>query len=368
MHQFRTFVRKEFLHIFRDVRTMLILLVMPLLLICIFGFAISTEVKNSRVVVIDQMQTAQSRALVERIGSNAYFLLVPNTLPATAGPHLQLDAAKGLIQSGQADVILWLDPERGLQILADGSEPNQAQSRVGYLQNIVAASLAPSMGAAGVAPVNVRMLFNPQLKSEYNFVPGIIGLIIMLICAMMTSISIVREKEMGTMEVLLASPLPPLVVILAKLIPYFVISSINLISILLLSKFCFQLPIGEVGVGWTAVLSFLLLSMAYIFVSLALGLLISCLVNTQLAAMLLSLLLIVPALYLSGLVFPLESMPAAFQRASTIVPARWYMDSARRLLIQGVAFRYVLRDLLVLCLEAAVLVFISLKVFKTRLE
>lgn len=356
MKQFITFSRKEFLHIFRDGRTMLILLVMPLVLICIFGFAISTEVKNTRVVVVDKMLSPESRTIVGALDANAYFTLVPTPVDA--------QRPEAPIRRGEADVVVIIDPDRGIQVIADGSEPNQAQTRLGYLLNV----LKEQRAAEHTQAPNVQYLYNPQLRSEYNFVPGIIGVIVMLICAMMTSISIVREKEMGTMEILLASPLSPAVIVGAKLLPYFIISSINLVSILLLSKYAFGLPIGAVGVGWTAIPSFLLLSMVYVFVALALGLFISCVVRTQLAAMLLSLLLIVPAIYLSGMVFPVESMPTAFQRASRIVPARWFIDGARRLLIQGVEFRYVLQDLGVLCLEAVVLVALSIRLFKTRLE
>lgn len=354
MKQFFSFTRKEFLHIFRDGRTMLILLVMPIVLICLFGFAISTEVKDTRVVVVDRMLSAESRQTISAIDANPYFRVVA-TKTDSRNPEDD-------IRHGRTDIIIVMEEDRGVQIIVDGSEPNQAQMRIAYLQNIIGAHAAQVSNAA------VRYLYNPQLRSEYNFVPGIIGVIVLLICAMMTSISIVREKEMGTMEVLLASPLSPAVIVGAKLVPYFVISSLNLVSILLLSKYAFALPIGSVGVGWTAVPAFLLLCMVYVAVALSLGLLISCVVSTQLAAMLLSLLLIVPAMYLSGLVFPVESMPAAFQRVSCIIPTRWFIDGARRLLIQGVAVRHVLKDFAVLALEAAVLVSLSVKLFKTRLQ
>lgn len=385
MNQFIAFTRKEFLHIFRDGRTMLILLVMPLVLICIFGFAVSTEVKHTRVAVVDQMLTPASRELIASIDANPYFEVV-------AAPH-DARGQEECIRNGSADLLLILDEERGPQIIADGSEPNQAQTRVQYLQQLTQQThplpLAAGRGEAATASagaaalptevstplphkegqgVGISFLYNPQLRSEFNFVPGIIGVIVLLICAMMTSISIVREKEMGTMEILLASPLPTAFVVVAKLVPYFVVSCVNLVSILLLSKYVFGLPIGAVGVGWSAVLTFVLLSMIYVAVALALGLLISCAVTTQMAAMLLALLLIVPGIYLSGMVFPVESMPVAFQRVSPIVPTRWYVDGARRLLVQGVALKYVLQDMGVLCLEAVVLVAVSIRLFKTRLE
>ncbi|MCF0196436.1 MAG: ABC transporter permease [Bacteroidaceae bacterium] len=345
--QFLSFVRKEFIHILRDRVTILILIVLPLVLIGLFGFAITTELKESRFLVVDQVRDAASSALIQAIDANHYFAVTDVVCVARG--------AEDCMRDGGADVVLLLDADRGVQILADASEPNQAQSRAAYLSQIV------SRQGSG-SPVSTRMLFNPQLKSEYNFVPGVIGLVILLICSLMTSLGIVREKEMGTMEVLLASPLPPLTIIVAKLIPYFVVSSVNVVNILLMSRFLLGIPVTG------SVATFLLVSVVYIFVSLALGLLISTVANSQLVAMLLSVLLIVPGLYLSGMVFSIESMPVVFQRLSVVVPMRWYVDAAKRLLIQGVEFRYVMKDLCVLLIEAAVLIAVSLKAFKTRLE
>ena len=343
MKQFLSFLNKEFIHILRDSRALLILLVMPLVLICIFGFALSTEVKDNYTFVIDEVQTPESHALIQRIDANKYFIVTNDR--------------------EKADVTIILNEEKGMQILADGSEPNLAQSRVSYL-----AQIASSIASENSDRINLHMLFNPQMKSEYNFVPGIIGMIILLICAMMSSISIVREKELGTMEILLASPLKPFIIIAAKLIPYFIVSCVNIITILLLSKYAFGLPIGTVGAGWTTIISFFVLSMVYIIVALSLGLLISCAVKTQIAAMLFSLLLIVPSVFLSGLVFPLESMHIGFRIVSVIVPARWFMEAAKRLLIQGVEFTYIVKEIAVLCLLILVFMALSIKLFKTHLE
>lgn len=345
MEQLRAFIRKEFIHIFRDGRTMLILLVMPLLLVLIFGYAVSTEVRGTLVAVADEAQTPESHALTQAIDASQYFNV---TRTLTSGAH-----AKELLTAGEADVVVLIAADGAMRILADGSEPNQAQMRAMYLQQIA----SPTMKGGGA----VTFLYNPQQKSEYNFVPGVIGMIILIICAMLTSVSIVREKEMGTMEVLLASPLKPLTIIIAKLVPYFVMSSVNLVTILLLSHFVMGVPIAG------SITTFTLLSLLYIFVSLALGLLISCAVNTQMAAMLLSLLLFVPTVYLSGMVFPIESLPAVLQRPSNVTPARWYMDGARRLLIQGVPVQYLAKNFAVLTLQAFVLIAISLKLFKKRL-
>ena len=358
MKQFYSFVRKEFKHIFRDKQTILILLVMPLVLIGLFGYALSMEVRSTRVAVVDMQQSQESRRLVQRVDANAYFSVTE---------HLQSPAAvESLLRKGRADLALVIrtrnDVRQGkaeLQILTDGSEPNLAQTRVQYLQQIVGLTASPT---ATQPAVIVKMLFNPQSRSAYNFVPGVIGLILLLICAMMTSISIVREKERGTMEILLASPLPPLYVIVAKLLPYLVVSSVNVGTILLLSYYVLDVPIA--GSIWV----FCALTLLYIIVALALGLFISTVVRSQLAAMLLSLLMIVPAIYLSGMVFPVESMPEAAARVSYIIPTRWYIDGARKLLIQGVGPTHLSIHFLVLAVEAVVLLAVSVKLFKTRLQ
>lgn len=346
MKQFYSFIRKEFKHIARDKQTILILLVMPIVMISLFGFALSTEVRGTRVVIVDQQQTQDSRRLCEKINANQYF---------SVNDYLSdKDEIESRLKRGKADVGIIMSNKDGIQILADGSEPNQAQTRVAYLMQIIT--------GVNSQTVNSRMLFNPQLKSAYNFVPGVIGVILLLICVMMTSISIVREKERGTMEILLASPLPPLYIIIAKLIPYFVVSSINLVTILLLSYFVLEIPIAG------SILLFCAITLLYILVALALGLFISTVVNSQLAAMLLSLLMIVPAIYLSGMIFPIDSMPEAAARISNIIPTRWFNDAARKILIQGVGAEYLVKNFIMLAIEAVVLIFISVKLYKTRLE
>ena len=368
MKQFIVFVTKEFRHIFRDKRTMLILLVMPIVMIILFGFAITTEVKNSRVAVLDYSKDEATAQIVEHIAQNRYFSIVRNLDNETEIERVFLENEADMIVVFSSDFASEMKKSgrAKVQLLTDGSEPNQASVRTGYMQQLLTSYLQDVIQQNGtrvsfqIQPVT-RFLYNPQSKSEYNFVPGVIGLILLLICAMMTSIAIVKEKEMGTMEILLASPLSPIVIVLAKLVPYFVISCLNLATILILSTLLLHIPIAGSLIGFVAI------TMLYILVSLLLGLFISNCVGSQLAAMLLSLLLIVPTVYLSGLAFPIESMPIALQRASVIVPARWYVDIARRLMIQGVAVRYVFQQVMVLVLMAAVLLVVSWKMFKTRL-
>ena len=217
------------------------------------------------------------------------------------------------------------------------------------------------MHAAAIVP-QLKLLYNPQMKSAYNFVPGVMGLILMLICAMMTSISIVREKETGTMEVLLVSPVKPLFIILAKAVPYFVLSFVNLTTILLLSVYVLDVPVAG-SLFW------LVVSLLFIFVSLALGLLISTVTRTQVAAMLVSgLMLMMPTMLLSGMIFPIESMPVILQAISAVLPARWYIQAVRKLMIEGVDVSLVLMEVGILATMAVLLITVSFKKFKHRLE
>ena len=359
---FISFVHKEFLHIVRDNRTMLILLVMPVLMILLFGYAITTEVRNTRVAVFVSHATPQTDVLVHRLAQHPRFTLV--MLPKRAADIVPA------FRRGEIDAALLLNtdcatPQRPgsaptLQILLDGSEPNQASLRLNALQSWLQSQAASALSS----PIRLipRMLYNPQQRSEFNFVPGVLGMILTLICAMMAAVSIVRERELGSMEVLLVSPLPPGLVLLAKLVPFFVLSCLNLGTILLLSVGLIGVPIaGNVGV-------FLAMSLLYILTALALGLLISTLTHTQLVAMMVSLLLILPTLYLSGMVFPIDSMPSVLQWISHVVPARWYIAAARKLMIQGVAPLHVVNEAFALVATLVVILTLALRNYKLRLE
>ena len=348
MRQFIAFVKKEFYHIFRDRRTMLILLGMPVVQIILFGFAISTEVKNVRLAVLDPSNDVVTRKIIDRLDASEYFTV-------TARFHFSERFVDDLY-TGDARV----------QLVVDATDPNMSTSQVNYATGIVSMvgqeMMPPNMSAARLTS-DIKLLYNPQMKSAYNFVPGVMGLILMLICAMMTSISIVREKETGTMEVLLVSPVKPLFIILAKAVPYFVLSFVNLITILLLSVFVLDVPVVG-SLFWLITVSLL-----FIFVSLALGLLISSVTRTQVAAMLVSgLMLMMPTMLLSGMIFPIESMPLILQWISDILPARWYIQAVRKLMIEGVPVVLVYKEIGILLLMATVLITISIKKFKYRLE
>ncbi len=368
MKQFISFVKKEFYHIFRDKRTILILLVMPVVQIILFGFAITTEVRNVQVAVFDPSKDVSTQRIKEQIDASAYFT-VAQELTRPEDIHNVFKYGKiGLVVvfSENFSGNLLHTGEAAVQLIADGTEPNQASTLTGYASGILRA-YQQELAEQYRIPVRIRpeikMLYNPQMKGAYNFVPGVMGLILILICAMMSSIAIVREKETGTIEVLLASPLKPVTIISAKLVPYFALSIINLTMILLLSVFVLNVPVAG-SLFWLTVVSLL-----YIFLALSLGLLISTVVNTQMAAMLVSGMgLMMPIMLLSGMMFPIESMPGILQWISAIVPARWYIAAVKKIMIQGVEIQYVAKELIILGMMALAIIAISLKKFKTRLS
>ncbi|WP_165042297.1 ABC transporter permease [Dysgonomonas sp. ZJ709] len=368
MKQFLSFVKKEFYHIFRDKRTMLIVLGMPIVQIILFGFAITTEVKNTRVAVFDPSKDVSTQHIIDRLEASEYFTVVDNLNNPDDIDRVFKDGRATLVVvfSDNFNENLIHTGEASIQLISDATDPNQAIMISGYASNIIAAyqqELVQQQNIPIQIVPEVRMLYNPQMKSAYNFVPGVMGLILMLICAMMTSIAIVREKETGTMEVLLASPIKPIYIILAKMVPYFTLSLINLSTILLLSVFVLQVPVAG-SLFWL-----MIVSLMFIFVALALGLFVSTIVETQVAAMLVSGMgFMMPVMLLSGMIFPIESMPVVLQWFSNIIPAKWYISAARKLMIQGVDYIYIWKELTVLAGMAILLVAVSLKKFKIRLS
>lgn len=340
----------------------MILLGIPVLQIILFGFAITTELNHSRVAVLDPSKDAVTTRITERIDENRYFSVVKELSSASD--------IETVFRHDEADIVVAFTPdfdanlstgEAGIQLVVDATDPNTGNMMAGYVQGIVGQALQSGMQSSPI--VQTHLLFNPQMKSAYNFVPGVMGLILMLICAMMTSISIVREKETGTMEVLLVSPIRPIFIILAKAVPYLVLSCVNLATILLLSVYVLHVPVE--GSLWT--LSFL--SLLLIAVALSLGLLISCVVQNQVAAMIVSGMgLMMPVMLLSGMIFPIESMPAVLQWISNIIPARWYIQAVKKVMIEGLGMAAVWHEALILSGMAALLIGLSLKKFKERLE
>ena len=349
MKQFIAFVIKETKHILRDKRTMLILFGMPVVMMLLFGFAITTDVKNVRTVVVTSEMSPRTQQAVERLAQSEYFIITQTVNTPRE--------AEQLIRSQKADMALVFTQNRGMQIMVDGSDPNMAQQWTNYAQQ----TLSPLN--SHLSPLTSHLLYNPQMRSAYNFVPAIMGMLLMLICAMMTSISIVREKEKGTMEVLLVSPVRPLMVIVAKAIPYLVLAFGILITILLMARFVLGVPVAG-SLFWILVVSTI-----YILLALSLGLLISNIAQTQLVALLMSaMVLLMPVVMLSGMIFPVESMPQVLQWLAAVVPPRYYISAMRKLMIMGVGIENLVHEVTVLAGMTVVLLAIALKKFNVRLE
>ncbi len=365
--QFISFVQKEMLHIWRDKRTLLILFGMPVAQITLFGFALSTEVKNSAIAILNPTPDEQTQKLVDRIDASEYFEV---TAVLHSPNEIENEFKKGRIKLA---VIfpqnfgnqLNHQNKATLQLIADASDPNVATTVTNYAGNIIS-DFQKDLDQQEIPyriKSEVRMLYNPQLLSAFNFVPGVMAMVLLLVCTMMTSISIVREKENGTMEVLLASPLRPVLIIIAKAIPYLLLSTINIATILLLSVFALKLPIAG---------SLLLLvseSILFTVTALTLGLLISAITASQQIAMMISLVgMFLPTLMLSGFMFPVENMPVPLQVISNIVPAKWYYTIVKNVMIKGLGFEAVWRETLVLMGMTLLLLGIALKKFKIRLN
>lgn len=341
---------------------------MPIVQIILFGFALTTEVKDAQIAVYDLSKDVSTRQIIQKIQANEYFTLVkyldsPNQI-------------EQVMKEGKASMVLVFDSdfhanllstgEAAIQIIADATDPNQATTMTNYATSILnqyQQEMASQRNASIRIVTQTRMLYNPQMEGAYNFVPGVMGMILMLICAMMTSIAIVREKEKGSIEILLTSPVKPIFIIISKAVPYFTLSVVNLIVILLLSVFVLKVPIA----GSLFLIFFT--SFLFILVALLLGLLISNLAETQVAAMLISGMgLMMPTMLLSGMMFPIESMPMVLQYLSSIMPARWYIEIIKKLMIQGVDGVYILKEFIILVVMILCLLAASLKTFKVRLQ
>ena len=359
MKEFWSFIIKETLHIMRDRRTMMILFGMPIILMLIFGFAISTDVRNVRTVVVMSQIDHQTQRMINALDESEYFKVLYKV-------HTPAEAEQ-LIRNQKADMGIvfstdFASKHGGIQLITDGTDPNMAQQYNNYASQIMGTQLMNVMQKKAPSAIALKMLYNPQMKSSYNFVPGIMGILLMLICAMMTSISIVREKERGTMEVLLVSPVRPFLIILAKAVPYLVLAFVVLLAILLMSRFVLFVPIA--GSLWLI----LLVSTIYIFMALSLGLLISTIAKTQMAALLMSaVMLLMPCTMLSGMMFPIESMPHVLQWVAALIPPRYYISAMRKLLIMGVSFRYVLPEVVTLLGMTTLFLTVALLKFNKRL-
>lgn len=344
---FHALIRKEALHIVRDRRTMVITIVMPLVLLLLFGFAISTEVNDVRVVAVVDRHTPHTREILARLQADEYFTF--------KGIMAESDAA-AMLRRGEADAVLFLRPDEGhmsAHISVDASNPTVGQASAAYIRSVLPGEVTE--------PVITVTMYNPQLKSAYNFVPGIMGMIFILICAIMTSVSIVSEKESGTMDLLLVSPVRPGTIIFGKLVPYFLLSCVILGVMLVIAYTVLGLPASH------TIIYVVIISMLYVVLSLSIGLLVSTLVNNQVSALIVSaVLFMLPVLMLSGMIFPIDNMPVFFRVVSCAIPARWYIEAMRKLMIQRLAFHYVINEFMILAGMTAALLALAIRGCLTR--
>lgn len=340
------------------------MIALPVVLVVLFGYAISTEIKSSGICVLDPSRDGVTQRITNRLISSEYFDFYKQ-----AKDYSEIES---LFRKGKIKIAVvfplgfteQMATGSEIQLLVDASAPNEATALTEYATAIINAELYKDKPfiTQGITPV-VKLLYNSQMKDAYNFVPGVMGMILILICSIMTSVGIVREKEYGSMELLLVSPLKPIYIILAKATPYLLISLVNILIILLLSTFLLDVPIRG------SVMLVILLSLLYALVALCLGLFVSTVVNTQKAAMLIcALVLMLPVILLSGMIFPIENMPWILQVISNLIPARWYIVALRDVMIKGLGVMDILQEIMILFSMVVVLIVMSVKRFKIRLE
>lgn len=367
-NRFTGFVKKEFLHIFRDYRTLFILFGIPAAQILIFGYAVTMDIRNAGIAVLDLSNDEMTVKLSDKLFSSEFF--------RKTGTLLNYGDIENVFREGKTKAVFVFEEgfgkrltEEGIasvMIIADGSEPNTATLVTSYavaIMNDFTAEMMPLNRSPLIVQPEVRMFYNPELKSHFMFVPGVITLILILICALMTSVTITREKEFGTMEVLLVSPLRPLHIIIGKVMPYFLLSLVNVILILVLSWLVFELPVKG------SIVLLLAESMLYILMSLSLGILISTVSSNMQQAIFISLIgLMLPTILLSGFIFPIENMPKIYDYMSMILPPRYFITIIKSIMIKGTGLLYVWKETVILLVMTIIFIALSVKKFKIRLE
>ncbi len=368
MKRFIGFIKKEFYHIFRDRRSLFILFGMPIAQIMLFGFAITNEINNVDIAILDKSKDVNTQNIINKISSSKYFSvkqIIENEAEieaifkkgnVKAVLVFEKDFSKKLTVENNADV----------QIITDATDPNTANTISNFVSSILQKyqyEINKDIQIAYQIVPETRMIYNQELKSVFMFVPGVMTIILMLVSAMMTSISITREKELGTMEILLVSPLKPFQVIIGKVFPYIFLSIINAVVIVLLSIFIFKMPVQG---------SFFLLgfeSILFIVNALSLGILISTISETQQTAMMISLMgLMLPVILLSGFIFPISSMHFALQIISNIIPAKWFIIILKGIMLKGVGITLLWKETLILAAMTLFFIVLSIKKYKIRLE
>jgi len=364
MKRFKGIVIKEFRHIFRDPRTLVILFLLPVVMIILFGYVVSNDMKDIRLAVLDMSGDPTAAEISQKILSSGYFIDA-GSLSSEADIDQVFKAQKAkivLVFSQDFEKRMVNEADISLRLVVDASDANSALLSVNYARGIITGYLREQGASIPSWQVNSvsRMMYNEELRGVYMFVPGLMAMILMLISALMTSVTITREKELGTMEPLLASPLHPVEIIIGKVTPYVALSFINAITIIILGVLVFRVPImGSVG---------LLLAecILYITLALSLGVFISAVAKNQQVAMVVSFLgLILPTI---RFIFPIENMPEVLQWFSAVMPARWFIVVVKNIMLKGTGMAFVWKETLVLVGMTLFFIFMAVKKFKTRLE
>ena len=367
MKEFIAFVKKEFHHIFRDQRTLVVLFGMPIAQLLLFGYAITTEVSNANLAVYDPDPSQFSMQLTNKLTSSGFFSLAQNIQNKSEIEEVFKSSKAKLVVVYPKDFEQkYTRGEASVQLISDGSDPNLASILTNSASGII------MNWAKGNLPMNIQMEtintevkwhYNPSLKSASTFVPGVVTIILMLVSAMLTSISITREKELGTIEILLVSPLKPVMIIIGKVTPFIILSLLNAVIILGAAKLIFDVPVNG------SIVLLLLESLLFIIASLGLGVLISTVSETQQTALMLSLFaLMLPTILLSGFIFPISNMPLPLQVISNIIPAKWFLIIIKSIMLKGLGFAFIWKETLVIFGMAVFFIGLSIRKFKIRLQ
>ncbi len=362
-----TVARKEFLHILRDERSLVIVFLLPLVMMVLYGYAITFDIKEVKLAVVDWDRTPASRALLSSFTAGRLFQVVARPERATEIATLmrrgKIHACLVVPHGYQRD--LQRQQRVAIQVHIDGTNANTATIVLNYVRMILSDLSVELNAPAGPLPFEVRpvVLYNPEQRSMVFVVPGLVAVLIMMICALLTSIAVTREREAGTLEQILVSPVHPVEIILGKVLPYVGVAIVDASSVVLFSVLLFGIPFRG-----SAVL-LLLVSLVFVYASLSLGVLISSRATTQRAALMGAVTLtLLPSILLSGFIFPIRSMPRVLQALTYIVPARYYLRIIRGIMLKGVGFAYLWQDVLWLFAFGTLLLAVSVRRFRTRLE
>jgi ABC-2 type transport system permease protein len=367
----RELVRKEFIVLFRDVRNRRVLIVAPIVQLILFGYVVNYDIRDIRVAIIDQAHTSESRKLIDAIEGNKIFRI-------TNYPEDQKELEQVLLK-GKVDLGIKIPPDMGsrirrgetaaVEILADGSMSNMASIRIAYIVLILnrfnkdmIKELKGQRMEYGRVDARIRTWYNPNLDSQHFFVPAIVAFVIMLSSLLLTSIAVIREREQGTMEQLIVSPLRPIELIMGKTIPYIVIAVIQMIVVTIIAKFWFSIPIAG---------SLLLLFFAtclFLLSTLGVGLFISTVSSTQQQAMMTTFFFILPFFMLSGFVFPIANMPVVVQWLTYLNPLRYFLVILRGIFMKGVGLHILWPQFVALLILGFVLFTGAISRFQKRLD